>query len=191
MGWMIGKESIRSAFGNPISAAARRHFGRLLALGSRLPSLPNLPSEPLKPRPARPAPFGIRGFTLLELLVVLVILGLLAGIAVPRVMKYVGEAKTGTARIEIENLGGVLDLYRLDIGRYPLQSEGLDALLEFPLGLERWNGPYLKKRNMLSDPWENPYVYRFPGEHGDYDLYSLGADNTEGGEGEKQDIVSW
>ncbi|MFQ5466685.1 MAG: type II secretion system major pseudopilin GspG [Kiloniellaceae bacterium] len=132
-----------------------------------------------------------RGFTLVELLVVLVILGLMVAFAAPRVIKYVGGAKTDSARIQIERLGSVLDLYRLEVGAYPSQDQGLEALIEQPAGAEAWNGPYLKKADALKDPWGNPYIYRVPGEHGEYDLSSLGADGQEGGEGEQQDITSW
>ena len=128
------------------------------------------------------------GFTLLELLVVLVILALLAALAVPQVLKYVGRAKTDTARIEIQNLGSVLDLYALDVGRYPTADEGLVALVERPPDAKRWDGPYLKSREMILDPWGNPYSYRIPGRNGKYDLFTLGADNAEGGEGENEDV---
>jgi general secretion pathway protein G len=128
---------------------------------------------------------------LLELLVVLVILGLLATIAVPQVMKYLGGAKTDTAGIQIQGLSTALDLYRLDVGHYPAQEEGLEALLEGPPDVENWNGPYVRKGDMLIDPWNNMFIYRFPGEHGEYDLVTLGADGEEGGEGENQDVVSW
>lgn len=131
------------------------------------------------------------GYTLVELLVVLAILGLLVALAAPRVIKYLGSAKTDTARIQIEKLGGVLDLYRLEIGRYPTEQEGLAALVERPPQSDAWNGPYLKNRESLTDPWGRPYGYRSPGEHGDYDLYTLGADGKEGGDGEDQDIASW
>ncbi len=114
---------------------------------------------------------GQRGFTLVELLVVLVILGLIAAFAAPQVIKYLGGAKTDSAGIQIERLSGVLDLYRLEVGRYPGEDEGLNALVERPAGAERWNGPYLKKANALNDPWGRPYIYRFPGEHGAYDIY--------------------
>ncbi len=132
-----------------------------------------------------------RGFTLLELLVVLAILSFLALIAVPQVLKYLGGAKSDTAAIQVQQLGATLDLYRLDAGSYPTEEQGLDALFERPADAERWNGPYLKKRAMIDDPWGNRFIYRFPGEHGEYDIYSLGADGQEGGEGEDQDLVSW
>jgi general secretion pathway protein G len=132
-----------------------------------------------------------RGFTLLELLVVLAILSFLALIAVPQVLKYLGSAKSDTAGIQVQQLGATLDLYRLDAGAYPTDEQGLDALFERPADAERWNGPYLKKRAMIDDPWGNRFIYRYPGEHGDYDIYSLGADGQEGGEDEDKDLVSW
>ncbi|MFH0351934.1 MAG: type II secretion system major pseudopilin GspG [Chromatiales bacterium] len=132
-----------------------------------------------------------RGFTLIELLVVLVILGLLASLVGPRVMNYLIEAKSDSAHLQIENLAATLNMYRLGIGRYPTSDEGLDALVEAPAGTERWNGPYLDKKQVPKDPWGFDYQYRFPGEHGDFDLYTLGADNAEGGEGEDRDIANW
>jgi len=132
-----------------------------------------------------------RGFTLIELLVVLVILGLLAGLVGPRVLKYLGGAKSDTARLQIEELGAGLDLFYLEIGRYPTTDEGLDTLARQPDGLNNWHGPYIKKTRLPKDPWGADYYYRSPGEHGDYDLYSLGRDNADGGEGEDGDIVSW
>jgi len=131
------------------------------------------------------------GFTLVELLVVLVILGLIAAIATPQVIKYLGRANSDAARIQVERLVGILDLYRLELGDYPSEDSGLEALVERPPGVERWNGPYIKKAGSLKDPWGKPYIYRYPGEHGDYDLYSLGKDGQEGGEGENKDLTSW
>ena len=134
---------------------------------------------------------GERGLTLVELLVVLLIIGLIAAFAVPQVMRYLGGARQDAAAVQINQLSGILDLYRLDVGRYPSASNGLDALLEKPSGADGWNGPYVKKAEALTDPWGNPYQYRIPGEHGEYDLYSLGADGTQGGEDENADVVSW
>lgn len=131
------------------------------------------------------------GFTLLELMVVMLILGLLAAFAVPQVMQYVGRANSSAANIQVQNLSTVLDLYRLDMGRYPTSEEGLKALHERPADGVKWNGPYVKKAASLIDPWGNDYRYRSPGEHGDFDLSSLGADNTEGGDGEDRDLKSW
>ena len=131
------------------------------------------------------------GFTLLELLVVLVILGLLATVAVPQVMKYLGRSKTDAAKIQVQRLGTILDLYRLDMGRYPSQEEGIGALVTAPPDAKKWSGPYVKTQDSLTDPWGNPYLYRLPGEHGDYDLYTLGADQAPGGDGENQDITNW
>ncbi|MGH6926914.1 MAG: type II secretion system major pseudopilin GspG [Dongiaceae bacterium] len=131
------------------------------------------------------------GYTLVELLVVLAILGLLVAIAAPRLISYLGAAKADTAKIQVEKLGTILDLYHLEIGRYPTDQEGLQSLVDRPSQLDTWNGPYLKNREALTDPWNRPYVYRFPGQHGDYDLYSLGADGREGGDGENRDVTSW
>jgi general secretion pathway protein G len=132
-----------------------------------------------------------RGFTLIELLVVLVILGLLAGLVGPSVLRHLGGAKSDTAQLQISELGSGLDLFHLEVGRYPSSNEGLDALVENPPSVEHWHDPYLKKRKVPKDPWDNDYHYVFPGEHGPYDLYSYGADNTEGGDGDNKDIVSW
>jgi general secretion pathway protein G len=132
-----------------------------------------------------------RGFTLVELLVVLVILGLVAAFAAPRVIKYLGGAKTDSAKIQIERLSGVLDLYRLEVGSYPSEEDGLTALIERPADTETWNGPYIKKAGALNDPWGRPYLYRVPGDYGEYDLYSLGLDGEEGGDGEDRDVTSW
>ena len=132
-----------------------------------------------------------RGFTLIELLVVLVILGLLAGLVGPQVLRYTGSAKSETAKLQIEELGAGLDLFHLEVGRYPTTAEGLQALVEQPSGINGWNGPYLKKRQVPDDPWGNPYHYRSPGEQNVYDLFSYGSDNMEGGEGNDADVVSW
>lgn len=130
------------------------------------------------------------GFTLVELLVVLAILGLLAGLVGPQVMKFLGSSKTKTAALQVEDLAATLDLYRLELGRYPSTSEGLQALVQDP-GMANWNGPYLKKSQVPKDPWGNDYQYRSPGQNGPFDVWSLGADGQEGGEGENQDIRSW
>ncbi len=132
-----------------------------------------------------------RGFTLIELLVVLVILGLLASLAGPKVINYLGGAKSDSAKLQIEEFGASLDLFKLETGRYPSSQEGLQALVQQPSGLVGWNGPYLKKKAVPKDPWGNEYRYVSPGQHGAYDLSSLGADNKEGGEGENKDVSSW
>jgi len=138
-----------------------------------------------------PTPAATRGFSLIELLVVLVILGLLAGLVGPKVMKHLGGAKSDTAKLQIADLGAGLDVYRLETGDYPSNDEGLKALVENPGDKPGWNGPYLKKKIVPQDPWGHEYHYQMPGEHGDFDLYSLGKDNAQGGEGENADIVSW
>ena len=131
------------------------------------------------------------GFTLIELLVVMVILGLLAGLVGPQVMKHVGASKTRTALLQIEELGVALDAYRLDMDAYPATAVGIVALVQRPPGGEKWNGPYLRKNVLPKDPWGRDYRYRSPGLHGAFDLYSLGADDAEGGEGENADVLSW
>lgn len=131
------------------------------------------------------------GFTLIELLVVLVILGLLASLVGPRVIKHLGESKSQTAMLQIEELSSALDVYRLEVGGYPSSDEGLMALVENPGNVSQWNGPYLRKKTIRKDPWGNDYNYVYPGRNGDFDLYSLGADNSEGGDGENRDILGW
>ena len=131
------------------------------------------------------------GFTLIELLVVLVILGLLAGLVGPRVIKHLGESKTKTAMLQIDELSSALDLYRLEIGSYPTTEQGLQALVEKPAGVDQWNGPYLRKTTVRLDPWGEPYRYRSPGEHDAFDIYSYGADNAQGCDGEARDVLGW
>jgi len=132
-----------------------------------------------------------RGFTLIELLVVLAILGLLATIVAPNVMKFLKGAKTKTAQTQIANLGGALEVFSIDVGRFPTTDEGLQALVENPGDITNWFGPYLKKSSVPEDPWGFEYHYRSPGENGSYDLWTLGADNRDGGDGEDQDVNSW
>lgn len=139
----------------------------------------------------RRAPRGDAGFTLLELLVVLAILGLLAALVGPQVLKYLGTSRTQTAKVQIQNISASLDHFELDVGRYPTADEGLQALVERPPNLASWNGPYLKSRAGITDPWGQPYLYRSPGKHGDVDVYSLGSDKAEGGQGEAQDVGNW
>jgi general secretion pathway protein G len=134
---------------------------------------------------------GEAGFTLVELLVVMVILVLLASLVAPRVIGYLGSSRTKTAKVQIESLSTSLELYKLDTGRYPDEREGLAALVTRPASVQNWSGPYLKKDKVPADPWGRSYHYRYPGQRGTFDIYSLGADNREGGEGEDQDVASW
>lgn len=134
---------------------------------------------------------GIQGFTLIEMLVVLGIIALLATLVAPQVIKYLSKAKTDTATAQIKNLQSAIELYFLDTGQYPSSSEGLLNLLKAPDGLVNWNGPYLKSKEGLIDPWGKPYVYVVPGKNSDYDLLSYGLDAVPGGEGENRDISAW
>jgi len=127
------------------------------------------------------------GFTLLELLVVIVIIGLLAGYVAPRYFSQVGRSEVQVARAQIESLEKALDQYRLDMRRYPTAEEGLDALVAKPASADAWQGPYLKKAVPM-DPWGHAYVYRVPGEKGDFLLLSYGRDGKPGGNGEDADI---
>ena len=130
-----------------------------------------------------------RGFTLVELLVVMVILGLLAALVVPTYLGREKKARWQAARTQIELLGTALDTFRLDIGRYPTSQEGLTALQE-GRGIPGWDGPYLKK-GVPGDPWGRPFLYVSPGEHGEYDLFTYGADGAPGGDGDARDLASW
>ena len=131
------------------------------------------------------------GFTLIEIMVVIIIIGILAAIVGPKMFGNVEKAKLNAASAQIEMLGTALDTFRLDVGRYPTTSEGLEALVTPVTAVEDWNGPYMKKREIPLDPWKTPYRYESPGNYGDYDLYSYGKDKAEGGTGENRDIASW
>jgi len=126
-----------------------------------------------------------------KLLLIIAIIALWAGWVQQQVKKHMGEAKSITAKIQIEDLSAALDMYRLDVGRYPTTEEGLQALVEAPSIAKVWNGPYFLKEKVPTDPWNAPYHYASPGQHGKFDIYTLGADNADGGEGEDRDIASW
>ncbi len=129
-----------------------------------------------------------RGFSLIELIVVLVILGLLAAVVGPKLIQKVGKSKEDIAKIQISTFSEPLHLFALDVGRLPTTAEGLDALVRNPGNMDSWRGPYLNKPNVPNDPWGHPYIYRCPGQNGEYDIVSLGPDGTEGTE---DDVVSW
>jgi general secretion pathway protein G len=147
--------------------------------------------DPPPPSYAAPRPLqSNHGFSLIELLVVIIILGLVAGLVGPRLFGRVGQSKQGIAKAQIELFGAALDQYRLDVGSYPAGASGLQALVQNP-NAPSWNGPYLKKNVVPLDPWGRPYQYKCcPGDHGDYDIWSLGADGAPGGEGENADVTS-
>jgi general secretion pathway protein G len=132
---------------------------------------------------------GEAGFTLVEILVVITIIGLIMALVGPRVLNYLGESKAKAAKIQIESFSSALDLYYLDIGRYPTTNEGLAALTRGN-NLPGWNGPYLRGGMVPNDPWGHGYVYRSPGERSPYDIISLGSDGQEGGSGTAADIAS-
>lgn len=129
-----------------------------------------------------------RGLTLFELLVVLAILAFLATIVAPRVVGYLGRAKSDIARAQASNIASSLELFFLDFERYPTNEEGLAALAEAPEGAEGWRGPYLKDASGLTDPWGRPYLYEPDAESDAFEIVSLGRDGAEGGEGENADI---
>ena len=131
-----------------------------------------------------------RGMTLIEILVVLVLIGIVLGIVGGNFIGRGEKAKADAAKIEIGQIGQALDLYKLEIGRYPSSSEWLQALVTAPAGAANWNGPYWKKAQIPKDPWGNEYRYTSPGQKGAYDIVSLGADGKEGGEGTNKDITS-
>ena len=134
---------------------------------------------------------AIRGMTLIEILVVLTLIGIVMGIVGGNYLGQGEKAKQKAAKIEIEQIGQTLDLFRLEVGRYPTTQEGLQALITAPTGVSNWNGPYWKKNTLPKDPWTNEYKYASPGQHGAYDIWSYGADGKEGGEGVNKDITSW
>jgi general secretion pathway protein G len=139
-------------------------------------------------RPAKRDSDG--GFTLVELLVVLVILSLIMGLVAPRVLGYLSDARVRSAKLQIDSLSAALDLFYLDAGRYPSQSEGLTVLIKRPPSVDNWNGPYLKQSALPEDPWGHPYQYQVPGKAGPYAIVSLGSDGREGGSADAGDIYS-
>ncbi len=133
---------------------------------------------------------GVRGFTLLELLVVLVIIGLLVGYVGPRYFAQLGKSKIKVTQLQISEFGKALDDYRIDVGHYPTTQQGLAALTAAPAAEPKWDGPYLRHAVPM-DPWDHPYQYREPGQHGAYDLYSDGPTGQPGGTGKNAEIGNW
>lgn len=143
----------------------------------------------------RPAPergrHGEQGYTLVEILVVLAIIGLVMGLVGPRVISYLSDSKVKAARLQIDGLSAALDLYYLDNSKYPTSAEGLQALVAKPESAAKWNGPYLKGNVVPQDPWGRAYIYTSPGQHGPYDIVSLGAEGRAGAAGESGNITNW
>jgi len=135
-------------------------------------------------------PRRARGMTLIEILVVLVLIGIVMGIVGSNFIGRGEKAKADAAKIDIGQIAQSLDLYKLEVGRYPTTQEGLQALISAPAGTTNWNGPYWKKSSVPKDPWGNEYKYSAPGQAGPYDITSLGADGKEGGEGVNKDITN-
>jgi general secretion pathway protein G len=132
-----------------------------------------------------------RGFTLVELLVVLAILGMLAALVGPQVLNQLGGAKSKSAQIQIRDLEQALEMYKLDVGKFPNSGEGLEALVRSPGNARGWNGPYLRKDEIPLDPWGNEYQYQFPADTAvGYELISYGSDGRAGGSGEAADVSS-
>jgi general secretion pathway protein G len=129
------------------------------------------------------------GFTLVEILVVITIIGLIMALVGPRVLNYLSESKAKAAKIQIESFSSALDLYYLDLGRYPSTNEGMAALTQGN-NAPGWNGPYLRGGVVPNDPWGHSYVYRAPGQRAPYEIVSLGSDGQEGGTGVAADIAS-
>jgi general secretion pathway protein G len=140
-------------------------------------------------RAARRQHSGEEGFTLVEMLVVITIIGMIMALVGPRVLNYLGESKTKAAKIQLESFTSALDLYYLDLGRYPSSNEGLGALVQ-STNTPGWNGPYLRGGALPNDPWGHPYLYRSPGDRAPYTIVSLGSDGQEGGSGTATDITT-
>ena len=163
----------------------------LFKVASRLPGrFFRLGGKTLKAKLRTRNDIASAGFTLIELIVVVAIIGLLAGLVLPQFIKQEEKATAKAVKAQIELLGTALDTFRLDVGRYPTTQEGLQALNQRPGGVDRWDGPYLKKE-LPSDPWGKPYIYKSPGDHGPYDIISYGADGVAGGQDNNRDISSW
>ncbi|KJC50870.1 type II secretion system major pseudopilin GspG [Bradyrhizobium sp. LTSP857] len=145
--------------------------------------------HPSSRRSRRRADRGEAGFTLVEMLVVITIIGMIMALVGPRVLNYLSESKAKAAKIQIESFSSALDLYYLDLGRYPTSNEGLTGLTRSN-NQAGWNGPYLRGGLVPNDPWGHVYVYRAPGASAPYEIISLGSDGQEGGSGTAADIAS-
>lgn len=130
-----------------------------------------------------------QNFTLIEMVIVVVIIGLLASIATPLYFRHVNSSKVTTARAQIQLFEQAILDFRLDTGKLPTQTQGLNILIEKDQSVKNWKGPYIK--GIPLDPWNNEYIYQNPGEHGEFDIYSYGADGQPGGEDEDADIGNW
>lgn len=141
-----------------------------------------------KPYKVKFKPGSSAGFTLLELLIVLVTLTMLSAVVAPQIMNMFSGAKSDAAALQIDTLSTALHYFQIDTGVYPTQEQGLEALWKAPAEVVKWRGPYVRKHEHLLDPWKHPFRYRVPGQTAPFEVYSYGADNAEGGEGENADI---
>lgn len=135
-----------------------------------------------------PNPTRRSGFTLIELIVVIALVAVLAAVVAPNLLGKASDANRKSAGVQLEKVSNAIELYRLETGRYP---DDLEALVRQPQGVERWNGPYIKKRSQLKDPWGNELVIQRPGEHNKFDLISYGGDGRPGGEDDDADLTNW
>jgi general secretion pathway protein G len=166
-------------------------MARLNVLRGRIEQIPSAVFGHSQPESIQLSRHREAGFTLVEMLVVITIIGLVMGLVGPRVLSYLSDSKVKTARIQIKEFSSAIDLFYLDNGRYPTSSEGLAALAQKPDEATSWNGPYLSSGSVPKDPWGRPYIYKFPGQHGTYDIVSQGPEGRDDGSSSDAGVTSW